>query len=155
MTTIVEHLLLHKGRHVHAVSPTSPIREAVDLLGKHQIGAILVCEDSRPVGLVTERMCMRNLLWQHNFALDKPVSELMETSFLSVAPSDTIQHCMALMNDRHTRRRHLVVVSQDQVVGIVSIGDVINGLMREQQILIEQLEGYVCGSPSVRPPASH
>jgi signal-transduction protein with cAMP-binding, CBS, and nucleotidyltransferase domain len=78
------------------------------------------------------------------------VRELMTSDFVTVQPSDTIQHCMSLMNNR--RVRHLPVVYRGQIAGIVSIGDVINGLLREQQTLIESLEGYVSGSPSVRPP---
>jgi CBS domain-containing protein len=153
MTTNVEHLLLHKGRQVYAVKPTSTVREAVDLLGKHQIGAVVVCEGMRVVGLLTERDCLRNVLWQQNCTPESPVEGLMQVGFPTVELSDTIQHCMGLMTDRRTR--HLPVVTGGGLVGIVSIGDVINGLMREQQTLIESLEGYVTGSPSIRPPSSH
>jgi CBS domain-containing protein len=150
MSTIVEHLLQHKGRHVHAVKPTATVREAVAMLGDHEIGAVLVCDDSRVVGIVSERDCVRRVMWQHHSTLDSPVRDLMTIDFVTVQPSDTIQHCMSLMNNR--RVRHLPVVYRGQIVGLVSIGDVINGLLREQQTLIESLEGYVSGSPSVRPP---
>jgi CBS domain-containing protein len=150
MSTIVEHLLQHKGRHIHAVKPNATVREAVAMLGDQQIGAVLVCDDTRVVGVLSERDLMRRVLWQRQSTLESPVRDLMTIDFVTVQPSDTIQHCMTLMNSR--RVRHLPVVYRGQIVGLVSIGDVINGLLREQQTLIESLEGYVSGSPSARPP---
>jgi len=150
MSTKVEHLLLHKGRHVHSVQPTDTVRDAVEILGKYEIGAVLVCDNLRVVGLLSERDCMRRVLWQRRCTLDSQVRDLMLVDFATVQPQDTIQHCMGLMNGRRTR--HLPVVHRGEVVGVVSIGDVINGLLREQECLIESLEGYVSGSPSVRPP---
>lgn len=150
MSTIVEHLLQHKGRRVHSVKPTATIRDAVNLLGVHQIGAVVVCDEGRAVGLLTERDCMRNVLWQRNCTLDSPASDLMQVGFPMVQPTDTMQHCMAVMNSRRTR--HLPVVNRSQLIGLVSIGDVINGVLREQETLIASLEEYVTGSPSVRPP---
>ncbi|MEY4577164.1 MAG: hypothetical protein RL701_1867 [Pseudomonadota bacterium] len=150
MSTIVEHLLQHKGRHVHSVQPTETVRDAVAVLGERQIGAVLVCDGERVVGILSERDCLRRVLWQRHITLDSAVRDLMTIDFVTVQPSDTIQHCMSLMNNR--RVRHLPVVYRGHVAGVVSIGDVINGLLREQQTLIESLEGYVSGSPSVRPP---
>jgi len=150
MSTSVEHLLLHKGRHVHAVHPDATVREAVAMLGQFEIGAVVVCEQGRVIGLLSERDCMRRVLWQRHCTLDSPVRDLMLIDFATVQPTDSIQHCMSLMNNRRTR--HLPVVQHGEIVGIVSIGDVINGLLRDQQTLIESLEGYVSGSPSVRHP---
>jgi predicted transcriptional regulator len=149
MTTIVEELLVHKGRQVHSVEPSATVRDAVALLGEREIGAVLVCEARRVVGVLTERDCMRQVLWQGRHTLDSPVRDVMRAEFTSVELGDSIQHCMSLMNDRRTR--HLPVVAQGLVVGVISMGDVINGLLREQQYVIESLEGYISGSPSVRP----
>jgi CBS domain-containing protein len=149
MTTIVRELLVHKGQRVYSVEPSATVREAVALLGEREIGAVLVCEAQHVVGVLTERDCMRQVLWQGRYTLDSPVRDVMRAEFTTVELSDSIQHCMSLMNDRRTR--HLPVVEQGLVVGVISMGDVINGLLREQQYVIESLEGYISGSPSSRP----
>lgn len=151
MATIVEQLLLHKGNQVHCVEPTATVREAVALLGERRIGAVLVCQGKRVLGVLSERDCTREVLWRGSATLDTPVSELMRREVVTVRLSDSIDYCMSLMNDR--RVRHLPVVEHGELAGVISIGDVINALLREQQTLIESLESYISGSPSVRPPA--
>jgi CBS domain-containing protein len=151
MSMNVEHLLTHKGRRVHSVEPNATVRDAVALLGEHRIGAVMVCDDKQVVGIVSERDCLRSVLWQNHCTLDCKVTKVMRVDFSTVEPSDSIQHCMSLMNDRRTR--HLPVCLHGQLVGVISIGDVINGLLHDQQCLIESLEGYISGSPSVRPAA--
>jgi len=151
MATIVEHLLAHKGRNYYSVKPTAPVQEAVAAFGDHGIGAVLVCDGQSLVGVLSERDCIRKLLFERVCTLESEVREVMRGGVSIVSPADTIQHCMSLMNDR--RVRHLPVVQQGRVVGVISMGDVINALIREQEHLIESLEGYITGSPSVRPPA--
>lgn len=151
MATIVQQLLAHKGRRVHSLEPDATIREAVALFGEHEIGAVLICEDGKALGVLSERDCMRKVLWQAQFGLDSKVREVMRIDFPSVTLTDSIQHCMGLMNDRRTR--HLPVVENARVVGIISMGDVIHSVLGDQQHLIESLEDYISGSPSVRPPA--
>jgi CBS domain-containing protein len=151
MATTVEQLLMHKGRQVHAVEPNTTVGRAVALMGEKQIGAVLVCDARSVVGVFSERDCVRSVLWKKQCTTDSPVRDVMRIDFSTVEPSDTIQHCMSLMNER--RARHLPVIDRGHLVGMISIGDVINGLLREQQHLIESLEVYISGSPSVRPPA--
>jgi CBS domain-containing protein len=151
MATTVDQLLQHKGRSVHSVEPSAQIRDAVAMFGNQEIGAVLVCEAERVVGVLSERDCMRKVLWRQECTLDSPIRELMRTDFSAVEPHDSIQHCMSLMNNRRTR--HLPVVDEGRVVGVISMGDVINGVLREQQYLIDSLETYITGSPSVRPSA--
>jgi predicted transcriptional regulator len=151
MATNVEQLLLHKGRNVHTVQPTTTVRQAVTLLGEKQIGAVLVCEADRVVGVVSERDCVREILWQMQCTPESPVRMLMRIDFSTVQLSDSIEHCMSLMNDRHTR--HLPVVEHGRLVGLISMGDVIHGALHEQQHYIDSLETYIHGSPSARPPA--
>jgi CBS domain-containing protein len=151
MATIVEQLLLHKGNQVHCVDPNAKVRDAVELLGERLIGAVLVCRNNRVLGIVSERDCTREVLWRGSCTLDTPVSELMRSEVVTVSRNDSLDYCMSLMNDR--RIRHLPVVEDGELVGVISIGDVINSLLREQQSLIESLESYISGSPSVRPPA--
>jgi CBS domain-containing protein len=151
MGTIVEHLLTHKGRRIWSVEPDATIRAAVALFGENEIGAVLVCEAGKVVGVLSERDCMRSLLWQGRCSLDSPVRDAMRADVAQVTPRDSLQHCMSLMNDRRTR--HLPVVDVGEVVGVISMGDVINAFVREQAYMIESLEGYISGSPSVRPAA--
>lgn len=151
MTTIVEQLLQHKGRHVHTVEPGATIGYAVALMGEKEIGAVLVCQTQRVVGVLSERDCMRGVLWKKECSPESAVRDLMRTDFVTVRPQDSIEHCMSLMVDRRTR--HLPVIDDERLVGMISMGDVINGLLRDQQHLIDTLESYISGSPSVRPQA--
>jgi CBS domain-containing protein len=151
MSTIVEQLLVHKGRRIWAVEPDSPVRHAVAVLGEQGIGAVLVCQEGKVVGVLSERDCVRTILWRGERTLDSPVRDAMRTNVVTVSPSDTIETCMSLMNDR--RIRHLPVIDDGVLVGIISIGDVINALVRDQAYLIESLEEYISGSPSIRPAA--
>jgi CBS domain-containing protein len=151
MATIVQQLLMHKGRRVHSLEPHASVREAVALFGTYEIGAVLICQEGKVLGVLSERDCMRKVLWQAHHSLDSKVSEVMRIDSPYVSLTDSIQHCMGLMNDRRTR--HLPVVEEGRVVGIVSMGDVIHSMLGDQQHLIESLEDYITGSPSVRPPA--
>jgi CBS domain-containing protein len=151
MATIVEQLLMHKGRNFWSVRPDASVADAVFAFGEHGIGAVLVCRGPELLGVLSERDCIRKLLFERVCTLDSMVSEVMRTGVATVTPSDTIQHCMGLMNDRCVR--HLPVVQDGYVVGVISMGDVINALIREQEYVIESLEGYISGSPSVRPSA--
>jgi CBS domain-containing protein len=151
MATIVEQLLQQKGRHVHTVEPSASIGYAVALMGEKGLGAVLVCQAQQVVGVLSERDCIRGVLWQKLCTSDSPVSDLMRIDFPIVGSEDTIQHCMAVMIER--RSRHLPVLERGQLIGVISMGDVINGLLRDQQYVIETLESYISGSPSTRPPA--
>jgi CBS domain-containing protein len=151
MSTMVDQLLAHKGRQIWSVAPETTVREAVALFGEREIGAVLVCEAHHLIGMLTERDCIRKLLWQGRCTLESPVREVMRTDVPAVSPHDTIQHCMGLMNDRRTR--HMPVLDGEQVVGVISMGDVIHTLLLEQECLIASLEGYISGSPSARPSA--
>lgn len=151
MSTIVEQLLIHKGRRSFTVHPDDTVGDAVAILGEQQIGAVIVCTEREVVGVLSERDCMRKVLWERHCTLESPVRDAMRGPVIAVSPRDTIEHCMNLMNDR--RIRHLPVLAQGELVGVISIGDVINALIRDQAYLIESLEGYISGSPSVRPAA--
>lgn len=151
MAMTIEQLLAHKGRQIITVEPTTTIRDAVALFGEHAIGAVVVCVARRVVGVLSERDCVSQLLWRCSATLDSPVSAVMRTDTPSVEPGDSIEHGMALMTDRRTR--HLPVVAAGELVGVISAGDLINAQLREQEYLIESLEGYISGSPSVRAPA--
>jgi CBS domain-containing protein len=150
MSTSVGQLLEYKGRHVWSLEPSATVRDAVNLFGDREIGAVLICDGGQVLGVVSERDCVRRVLWKGECGLESCLRDVMR-EFSAVTPRDSIEHCMSLMNDR--RARHLPVIDQGQVVGVISIGDVINAMVRDQRYLIESLESYITGSPSVRPPA--
>jgi CBS domain-containing protein len=151
MSTKVEQLLAHKGITVWSVDPDATVEDAVALFGTHEIGAVLVCDQQGLLGILCERDCVRNILWQGRSTLASRVRDVMRPDVTAVSPRDSIEHCMALMNDRRTR--YLPVVDHGEIRGVISIGDVIHALLGEKEWLIESLEGYISGSPSMRPPA--
>lgn len=151
MSTKVEQLLANKGRNVWSLPPQATVKEAVALFGTHEIGAVLVCDKSGLIGVLAERDCVRRILWQGRSTLDSHVGEVMRTDVTAVSPRDSIEHCMALMTDRRTR--HLPVVDDGTILGVISVGDVIHAMLGDRESLIESLESYITGSPSVRPPA--
>jgi CBS domain-containing protein len=151
MSTKVEQLLAHKGNNVWSVEPDSSVQDAITLFGTHEIGAVLVCDKHGLLGILSERDCVRKILWQGRSTLASRVRDVMRADVTAVSPRDSIEHCMGLMTDRRTR--HLPVIHDGTVIGVISIGDVINGLLGEKESLIESLESYISGSPSVRPPA--
>lgn len=151
MSTKVEQLLAHKGKTVWSLEPDATVQEAVTLFGTHEIGAVLVCDKHGLIGVLSERDCVRKILWEGRSTLASLVRDVMRADVTSVAPRDSIEHCMGLMTDR--RMRHLPVIEHGKVIGVISIGDVIHALIGEKESLIESLESYISGSPSVRPPA--
>jgi signal-transduction protein with cAMP-binding, CBS, and nucleotidyltransferase domain len=151
MSTRVEHLLAHKGNTIWSLEPDATVQDAVTLFGTHEIGAVLVCDKHGLIGILSERDCVQKILWQGRSTLASRVCDVMRGDVTAVSPHDSIEHCMALMTDRRTR--HLPVMDRGNVIGVISIGDVINALLGEKESLIESLEGYISGSPSMRPHA--
>jgi CBS domain-containing protein len=150
MTTTVKQVIARKGGGVHTVAPTARLGDVIAMLGEHRIGAILVCDEERVLGIVTERDCIREVLWTQRFTADSTVGDLMRTDIPTVSPWETIQHCMRVMTQ--DRVRHLPVMDDGRLVGVISMGDVINALLQDQRHMIESLEQYISGSPSLKPP---
>ena len=141
MATTVHDVLRKKGSGVIAVSPDDTVFEALQTLAENNIGAVLVCDGSQLVGILSERDYARQVILKGKTSRDTPVSEIMTTSVVCVHPEHTIEECMALMTDK--RFRHLPVVSDDRLLGVLSIGDVVKALLYEQAYRIEQLESYI------------
>jgi CBS domain-containing protein len=150
MTTTVKQVIARKGGNVHTVSPDARLGDVIAMLGEHRIGAILVFEAERVVGIVTERDCIREVLWKKGFNDESRVGDLMRTEIPTVSPRETIQHCMRVMTE--DRVRHLPVMDDGRLVGLISMGDVINAILSDQRHMIESLEQYISGSPSLKPP---
>jgi CBS domain-containing protein len=139
--TLVRQLLVHKGRAIFSVEPEAPVLEAIRAMATHHVGALLVMQDAKLAGIVSERDYARKVILMGRSSADTPVREIMSSPVVTVSPDDTVQTCMELMTER--RVRHLPVTESGKVVGVVSIGDLVKAVMAEQQQQIEQLESYI------------
>lgn len=140
MQTAAE-ILRIKGNEVWSVEPDDTILNAIKLMAEHQIGALLVMEDSKPVGIVTERDYARKVALENRSSKDALVREIMSTRVLCARPDQTVKECMALMSDK--RARHLPVLDHKKVIGIISIGDLVKSIIEEQKFEIEALQYYI------------
>lgn len=139
----VRHLLESKAPEVFAIGPDQPVLDAIKLMADKRIGALLVMQAGRLVGIVSERDYARKIVLQGRSSATTPVRDIMTTDVVSVRLADTADHCMQLVTDR--RFRHLPVVEGDAVLGVVSIGDLVKAVIEDQQIEIDQLQGYIVG----------
>lgn len=140
----VRQLLESKGHEVATISPEMSVFESMQLMATRNIGALLVLEaGSKLVGIVTERDYARKMYMQNKPAKDVPVTEIMTRQVAYVRPDQTNEDCMALITEK--RVRHLPVLENDRVVGIISIGDLVKDTISEQEFIIHQLENYIHG----------
>jgi CBS domain-containing protein len=137
----IRELLAEKGAQVWSVAPTASVLDALNLMVEKNIGAVLVMDEDRLVGVLSERDHTRDVVLQGRTAKDTVVSEAMTERPVCVGPDQTVDDCMALMTDK--RVRHLPVIEKDLVVGLVSIGDAVKATISQQQFVIEQLETYI------------
>jgi CBS domain-containing protein len=134
-------LLEEKGSHVWSVGPNMTVYDALALMAAKGVGALLVIDDTGPVGLFSERDYARNVVLKGRSSRDTPVRDIMTSRVLYVTPDQPVEEAMALMTER--RVRHLPVIDDGQVRGLVSIGDLIKAIISEQQFIIAQLEHYI------------
>jgi CBS domain-containing protein len=141
--TSVAHLLQTKGHAVWSIPPDASVYEAIKLMADKGVGALLVMEGQRLVGIVSERDYARKVILQGKSSRDTPIREIMTDKVFYVRPDQTVEDCMALMTAR--RIRHLPVLDDDRVIGVVSIGDLVKAVISEQEVRIQQLEQYIMG----------
>jgi CBS domain-containing protein len=135
------HLLEGKAPEIFAIGPDAPVLDAVrEMAGKH-IGALLVMDAGALVGIVSERDYARKVVLQGRSSRDTPVRDIMTTDVVTVRPVDTTDYCMQVMTER--RIRHLPVVEDDAVIGVVSIGDLVKAVIEDQQLELAQLQRYI------------
>ena len=141
MAISVRDVLAKKGSGLWSVGPGSTVLEALQTLAARNIGAVLVLEGTHLVGILSERDYARQVILKGKTSKETPVREIMTREVVSVRPEQTIDDCMAIMTDK--RFRHLPVVVGVDVIGVLSIGDIVKALLEEQRYRIEQLEGYI------------
>jgi len=139
----VSHLLDHKGRDVRSVTPDATVYEAIDQMAQKGVGALLVMEGDRLVGIVSERDYARKVILKGKSSRETPVREIMSYPVICARPELTVEETMALMTDK--RVRHLPVVVEERVVGVISIGDVVRGVIDDKEFHIQQLTSYITG----------
>jgi len=141
----VKQLLQAKGRDIWSIAPDASVYEALLLMADKDVGALLVLDDKENlVGILSERDYARKVILRGKSSKDTPARDIMTQRVVYVRPEQTIEDCMALMTDKHIR--HLPVLEDKAVVGVISIGDVVKTIISEQEFIIAQLENYITGS---------
>ena len=143
MITVAEILRAKPQAAVYSVTPTTSVLDAIKLMAEKGIGALVVLDKGRLAGIVSERDYARKIVLLERSASDIAISEIMTADVLTVGLRDTSQHCMQLMTDRHLR--HLPVLGDGELIGLLSIGDLVKTTIAEQASLIQQLEQYIRG----------
>lgn len=140
---VVKDLLYEKGGDVWTITPENTVREALEIMADKRIGALLVMEGDQPVGVFSERDLARRIIRVKESPLDQPVKRLMNSPVITVEPLQTVEECMALMTEKHVR--HLPVIERGRVIGVISIGDVVAGIIGSREKTIRKLEDYIAG----------
>jgi len=134
-------LLSIKGSHVWSISPDATVFDGLTLMAEKNIGALLIVERGRPVGIMSERDYARKIILEGRSSRDTAIRGIMTTRLVAAGPDDSIEQGLAIMT--RERIRHLPIVDGDAVLGMVSIGDLVKATIDEQQFTIEQLERYI------------
>lgn len=139
----VRDILRKKGFEIWSVTPNTPIFETLELMDEKNIGAVLVLESGELVGVFSERDYARKVVLQGKSSKETPVGDAMTGRVTCVRPDQPIEECMALMTDK--RVRHLPVIENNELSAVISIGDVVQAIISEQEFIIDQLENYITG----------
>ena len=137
----VKQLLYVKGSEVWSVRSDASVFEALQVMAEKDIGALLVVDGTQAVGIFSERDYARKVILHGKSSKDTRVSEIMTSDIITVCPEQTITDCMTLMTEKHIR--HLPVVADGQLIGLVSMGDVVKAIIGEQEFMIGQLKQYI------------
>lgn len=142
--TIVAQVIKNKAvQSIFTISPNATVLEAIKIMADKGVGALVVTEDEKVVGIFSERDYTRKIALMERTSESTLVSDIMTSKVISVGLNHTVEECLQLMTDRHLR--HLPVLDQEKLVGFISIGDLVKAAMEDQRILIEQLQQYISG----------
>lgn len=139
----VRQVLNTKGFAVETITPESSVYDALQKMSNRELGALVVLKEGELCGLFSERDYARKVVLQGRASKDTQVQEIMTRRVITVQPQQTVEACMVLMTDK--RIRHLPVVEEGRVIGIVSIGDIVKAVIEAQRLTIEELESYITG----------
>jgi CBS domain-containing protein len=143
----VEHLLKTKGNDIWSIAPDASVYDAIELMADKEVGALLVLEAGKLAGIISERDYTRKIILKGRSSKETPVREIMSSPVIYTTPDQTIEKCMAVMTAK--RIRHLPVMEGSQLVGIVSIGDLVKAIISDQASLIQQLENHILEHTSI------
>ena len=136
--TTVEEILKEKGNTVYALGPQATMMEALKIMTTHKIGAVLVIENNKILGIFSERDCVQNLAQLSECSLETPITDFMSSPVYYITPDQTLDDCMTVMTGK--RLRHLPVLAGEELVGLISIGDVVKKVLSERDERIKDLE---------------
>ncbi|HKQ14575.1 MAG TPA: CBS domain-containing protein [Steroidobacteraceae bacterium] len=139
----VRYLLAFKPKSVWTIGPEAPVLEAIQVMADKHIGALPVMREDELVGILSERDYARKVILLGRSSSDTPVWQIMTSEVVTVSPDDAVHRCMEIMTEK--RIRHLPVMEQGKLIGIISIGDLVKAVIDEQQQTITQLERYISG----------
>lgn len=139
----IDAILAQKGEQVHTISPDATVLDAVKLMADKNVGALLVTEGDKLVGLISERDYTRKIVLHGKRSRETPVREIMSTSLTVIHPHEPVDNCLRMMTEK--RIRHLPVVKGDKVCAVISIGDLVKHVMSCQSAALEHLESYISG----------
>ena len=144
MAETVASILKKKGDAIWSVQPTATVYEAIALMAEKSVGALLVVSDGKLVGIISERDYARKVVLQRRSSSDTLVREIMSASVITVTPDHSVENCMKVITEHHVR--HLPVLAGDKLVGVISIGDLVNAIITEQAETIGHLHTYISGT---------
>lgn len=137
----IRQLLQAKGGTVHTIAPNARVIEALKLMAEKEIGALVVLDNGKLAGILSERDYARKVILKGKSSHDIPVREIMTEKVVTVEPNQSVEECMALMTSK--RVRHLPVTEGERLIGVLSIGDLVKEVIAEQEETIKQLESYI------------
>lgn len=138
-------VLREKGGEIYSVSPGTTVFDALTLMADKNIGALVVLEEKKIAGIFSERDYARKVILKGKASKEITVGEIMTTNVVSVRPAQTVEECMSLMTVH--RIRHLPVMEEEELIGVISIGDVVKAIISDKDFMIQQLEHYITGGP--------
>lgn len=138
---LVKHILDSKGSEIWHITPDDSVLNAIKMMAEKQVGALLVMENEKLSGILSERDYARKVILKGKSSGETPVKDIMTAEVICAEPTHTVEQCMEIMTEKHIR--HLPVVAGETVVGVLSIGDLVKAIIAEQQFTIEQLESYI------------
>lgn len=139
----VTDLLMNKGDEVWSIAPDSSVYDAIKLMAEKGIGALMVMEGPKVIGIISERDYARKVILMGHSSRETKIREIMSSPVVFARPDQSVEECMSLMTDK--RIRHLPIMEGEQLVGVISIGDLVKSIIAEQQFTIEQLGRYISG----------